>query len=409
MEIRENIREGLRSVKGNMLRSVLTAGIVAIGIMALVGILTAIDSMQASITSEFANLGANSFTIRVPEAGVQRWGRSDKPRPAISYFQAQRFKDIFDIPATVGISAFVGQAEVKHGSQKTNPNMVVNGVDEDYLDLQGYNVESGRNFAPSEIQYGANVVVIGKTIIESVFEPNEEVVNSEITLFNTKFKVLGVLEEAGAMGGNSGTGRSILIPVTAASRFSQQELSYEIDVAVADPSRLQNAMDESTGIMRNIRKDQLGQAESFELKRNISAAESLDEIGSTMTIGGIIIATIALIGASVSLLNMMLVTVTERTREIGVRKALGATPSKIQQQFLIEAIVICLLGGAIGIALGITIGNLVSGLVGDAVFIVPWLWIIIGTTVCIAVGLLSGWYPARKAARLDPVESLRFE
>lgn len=413
MDIRENIREGLRSVRANLLRSVLTATIVAFGIMALVGILTAIDSLQASITSNFASLGANSFTIENKDAGNRRrsGGMQEKTYPELSFFEANRFKDYYKIPSKVAISTMVTYGgEAKYGSKKTNPNMIVSGADENYLDLTGYLLEEGRNFTPSEIQNASNVIIIGPTVRDALFDKKENPVGAEIMVLNNRFRVIGVMEEKGSMGGNSGSSRAMLIPVTGAGRFAtEQALSYVVEVEIDDPARLENAMGEATGLMRAIRQDDLGQPDSFQLSRNISAAEELAETSNALRIGGAVISFITLLGASIGLMNIMLVSVTERTREIGVRKALGATPKKIRQQFLIEAIIICLLGGFVGIVLGIVIGNLVSTVIGESIFIVPWLWILIGVTICILVGLGSGYYPARKASRLDPVDSLRFE
>ncbi|AHM62506.1 antimicrobial peptide ABC transporter permease [Flammeovirgaceae bacterium 311] len=413
MNFKENIFEGLRSVRGNMLRSILTAAIVAIGITALVGILTAIDGLQASISNNFADLGANAFTIERVETGRQRRseGRQEKSFPEVSFFEANRFKDYYTVPAKVSISTLITyNAEAKYGSKKTNPNMVVTGADENFLELSGYSLSDGRNFTPTEIQNATNAVIIGPTIRETLFEQNQNPVGAEITVLNTRFRVIGVMEEKGSMGGNSGSGRAMLIPVTGASRFAtDQALSYAVEVVINNPAQIEDAMGEAAGLMRAIRQDPLNQPDSFELKRNISAAEELAETSSMMRIGGFIIGIITLLGASIGLMNIMMVSVTERTREIGVRKALGATPQKIRQQFLIEAIVICLIGGFIGIILGILIGNFVSTLVGEGVFLIPWLWIIMGVTLCIGVGLSSGYYPARKAANLDPVESLRFE
>jgi putative ABC transport system permease protein len=413
MHLKENFLEGLRAVKGNLLRSILTAAIVAIGITSLVGILTAIDGMQASITNSFSSLGANTFAIESKDTQSRRQqeGLQEKVYEPVDYNEARRFKSLFGSASAISVSTAVSYStEVKYLSKKTNPNMMVIGADQEYLASEGYNIVEGRNFSPVEDQYGSNVAIIGPQVEEALFERNENPIGKDISLYGNKFRVVGVLESAGSLGGNSGSDRSILIPVTGASRFATNgRLQYAINVAVRNQLELDNVMGEATGLMRNIRQDPLGQPNSFEIERNTSAAESLAEISGYLKIGGFVIGIITLLGASIGLMNIMMVSVTERTREIGVRKALGATPMKIRQQFLIEAIVICLMGGVTGVILGIVIGNLVSNLVGEGVFLVPWLWIFMGVSVCIVVGLFSGFYPAYKASKLDPVESLRFE
>lgn len=413
MQIKENIREGLKSVRNNLLRSILTATIVAIGITALVGILTAIDAMQASITSDFSSLGANSFTIKSVQQGrrEQNQGKQSKTYEPVSYEEATLFEDRFLYGSAIAVNTFVANwAEAKYGSKITNPNMLFMGIDAEYLPLKGYDLPEGRNFSPLEIQYGSNVAIIGPQVKETLFERNEDPIGKDIRVMGSIFRIVGVMESAGSLGGNSGTDRAIFIPVIAARKFATQgQLQYAVDVEVEKPGEMEMAMGEATGLMRLIRHDRLGEPESFELERNKTAAESLSEIEGYLKIGGFVIGIITLLGASIGLMNIMMVSVTERTREIGVRKALGATPLKIRQQFLIEAIVICMMGGITGVIIGITIGNLVSGLVGDSVFIIPWLWITMGFTICILVGLISGVYPAYKASKLDPVDSLRFE
>lgn len=413
MLLKENIYEGLRAVRGNLLRSILTAAIVAIGITSLVGILTAIDGMQASIANSFSSLGANSFTIRSKEEGrrTQQEGRQEKSYEPLSYNEARRFKDKYSSASQLSINTYVrGGVEAKYLSKKTNPNMQVTGADQEYLGLKSYNLKEGRNFSPIEDQYGSNVAIIGPEIESALFDGNVSAVGKDISVLGNKFRVVGVLESAGSLGGSSGSDRAIIIPLAGASRFATSgRLRYTMDVGVRNPAEMENAMGEATGLMRTIRQDPLGQPESFELEQNKTAAESLSEISGYLRIGGFVIGIITLMGASIGLMNIMMVSVTERTREIGVRKALGATPLKIRQQFLIEAIVICLLGGISGVFFGILIGNAVSTLVGEGVFLVPWLWIFMGVTICVMVGLFSGFYPAYKASKLDPVESLRFE
>ena len=412
MNLVENIKEGLKSIKANLLRTVLTALIVTLGITSLVGILTAIDGIQYSVTDSLSDLGVNTFDIysKSNRHGRNR-GKQEKPQPPVTLKEALRFMDNYSFPSTVSLSSSVtGVAEIKYESKKTNPNVWVNGVNEEYIALDGLNIAEGRNFSSIENQYGTNVAIIGVKIKEALFEDNEEVINKEISVLGSKYKIIGLLEERGQMGGGGGPDNSVMIPIVNASRLSSSRiLRYNLTIGITDPTQMEMAMGEATAIMRKIRQDELGEPNSFEIEKSESLADRLEEITSVMRLGGFGIGFITLLGASIALMNIMLVSVTERTREVGVRKALGATPLRIRQQFIIEAIVVCLLGGIAGVILGIGIGNIISKVIGIDGFVVPWLWVIVGLIVCIVVGLISGYYPANKAAKLDPIESLRFE
>jgi putative ABC transport system permease protein len=222
--------------------------------------------------------------------------------------------------------------------------------------------------------------------------------------------VVGQLEKSGSDMGGGGADRMIIIPLVTGNQMPRSKaLTYDIKTSIKKKENLFYAMAEATGIMRKVRQDALGQEDSFEINRSDSLLKSMEEITGYLKIGGFLVGFITLLGASIGLMNIMMVSVTERTREIGVRKALGATARQIRQQFLVEAIVICFLGGIAGVLFGVLMGNGVASLVGNGTFIVPWLWVIVGLTVCVAVGLVSGYYPAFKASKLDPIESLRYE
>ncbi|MEQ8582942.1 MAG: ABC transporter permease [Marinoscillum sp.] len=411
MDLRENIKEGIKSVRANKLRTFLTAAIIAIGITSLVGILTAIEGIQSSINDSFSNLGANTFDMEsVRQNRGSREGKEAKVFPPLTYEDLMRFKEKYTA-GVVSVNAYVSfAAEIKRGSKKTNPNSRVQGGDDNYLLVDGYDIKEGRGFSQIEVQNGAMVVIIGSEIKDALFEKEEDPINKEIKFMGSNFKVVGLLGAQGGTGGNGSVDRMCLVPTLTARRLAAgRQLDYEATVAVHDPTQMDAATGLATGLMRAIRRDPVKQENSFQVTVNQSLAERLGEITGYLKIGGFTIGFITLLGASIGLMNIMLVSVTERTREIGVRKALGATPLKIRQQFLIEAIVICQMGGVGGIVLGIVIGNLTSSLISSGGFVIPWLWILVGVIIGMTVGLISGYLPAYKASKLDPIESLRFE
>ncbi len=411
MTIQENIKIAIQSIRGNKLRTFLTALIIAIGLMALVGILTSIDAIKGSLNSTFSNMGANSFTIRNRGTGIRIGEGGVKPKiwPVITFREAMAFKNRFDMAsAAVSVNTFASRAStIKYGEKKTNPNINVLGADDAYLFTGGYKLEQGRNFSADDMESGTNVTIIGQEIKNNLF-PNENALDKIITIGNDKFRIIGVFEKKGSSSGFGGD-RICVIPVIKARQISNSSNpTYTISVMLTNSAQMEYAIGEATALFRNIRKLEIAKPGNFEITKSDSLAQTLIENLRMVQYAGIAIGFITLTGAAIALMNIMLVSVTERTREIGVRKAIGATPEVIRKQFLYEAIMICLLGGFCGIFMGILIGNLLAIAMG-ASFLMPWAWIFLGLTACIVTGLLSGFIPASKAAKLDPVEALRYE
>ena len=412
MNLKENVFEGLRSIKGNLLRTILTALIISLGITSLVGILTAIDGIQSSVDNSFSGLGANSFDIRNRAAmQIRREGQKEKKFKNIDYRQAIRYKALFKEKGNVSLKTNVSfNAIAKYLSKKTNPNTRLMAIDDNFLDLKGYKVSMGRSFSTNEYTNAINVCILGVDVIDQLFE-KENPINKEILVSGMKMKVIGILSKKGNMMGG-GDDRVIMVPLETGRKMAVgRQLNFDITTSTLRIINFDDFMEEARGIMRKVRMDPIGRNDSFSIDRSDSIAKSFESITSTLRVGGFVIGFITLLGAAIALMNIMMVSVSERTREIGIRKSLGATPSRILQQFLIEAIVICLIGGIGGIMMAIPIGNLIAQGIssGKASFIIPWLWMTVGIVICILVGLFSGIYPAYKASEMDPVEALRYE
>ncbi len=413
MNLTENIRVALRSIKSNFVRALLTLLIIAVGITCLVGILTAIDTILYSMSNSFSKMGANSIYIYPARDNIKsrKGGKQKKKSDPISFDQAMSFKEKFDFPtAKVSVNTFCKwNSVVKYGSEKTNPNVRLVGIDDNYLVGSSFELSAGRNFSATEIDNGDHKIIIGHDVNNSLFDGKSEAALGKVVhVGNTRYKVVGVLEGKGSSMTTSND-RRVFIPLLNAKRYyGTSDRNYSLMAFIKDPTQIENASAAATGTMRNVRKLKAAQENDFDIRKSDGILQTLKDITTELRIATIAIALMTLLGAAIGLMNIMLVSVTERTKEIGIRKALGATRFNIMLQFLSEAVIITLLGGLLGIILGIIVGLIVAKLI-DGQFIIPFNWMALGIFVCIVVGTLSGLYPALKASRLDPIESLRYE
>jgi len=404
----ENIKIALQSIKGHLMRTSITVSIIAIGIASLVGILTAIDSIDNALNDNFAMMGANTFTLQ-DQARRSRSRRDRKTtNPKIEYKEALKFKDTYNPVALTSISYRAsGSATVKHKSKKSNPNIQVLGIDENYLKVAGYEILYGRNINHHDLSLNSNVVVIGQDVFEQLFNSSKNALGKVISINNKRATVIGVLKEKGSSMGMGGD-KICLLPITYLRSNMASNNSIAISVMAANNYEIESNIGSAIGKFRSIRRLRPKELQNFDVTKSDSLAKSLMDNLKYVTSAATLIGFITLLGAAIALMNIMLVSVTERTKEIGTRKAIGATSKTIRQQFLMEAIVICQIGGLLGIVLGILIGNITSYTMSTA-FIIPWIWLISGVVLCLLVGLVSGIYPAIKASKLDPIEALRYE
>ncbi len=408
---KEIFKISMSSILATKLRSTLTIAIIALGIMALVGILTAIDAIKGSISNEFAMMGANTFSIvsRGMHVNINGSRYRTKNHQHINIHQVKEFKERFSFPTYMSVSVWAtGASTIKYKSIKTNPNIGVRGIDEGYIKTAGIEIGRGRNLSSTEVLDARNVALIGDEVARKLFLKNEDPIDKVITVGGGKYRVVGVMKSKGS-GFGGGPDRSVMIPFTnVAVYFPRPNMDYSINIQPRDPKLLDHAISEAEGVFRIVRNLSAADESDFNIETSDNLAKLLIDNMKFVSIAATIIGIITLIGAAVGLMNIMLVAVAERTREIGTRKAIGARSATIKQQFLFEAILICQLGGLLGVILGILIGNLVS-MMTDSPFIIPWGWIFGGLGLSLVVGLASGYFPAVKASRLDPIEALRYE
>jgi len=409
--VRENINTALVAIRTNRLRTTLTVLIISIGITALIGILTAIDSIKGSINSEFSRMGSNTITLssRGMDVHVGNKHYRSKNQKSITYKQAVDFKERFEFPANTSIFCRPkGNSTVKYASEKTDPNIRIIGSDENFLLTSGYEIKEGRNISENDINSNLHVALIGEALSKQLVGDKTSLIEKFISIDNIRFQVVGVLKSKGtSMGGDRD--KFCIIPVSnARQNFVSQEMTFNINISPLYSTLIEAAESEARGLFRIIRRLELSDEDDFNINKSDNIASLLIENLKYVSIATTLIGIITLVGAAIGLMNIMLVSVSERTREIGIRKALGANSKIILRQFLYESIIIGQIGGTLGVIFGLLIGNVVSLSVGNS-FIVPWLWIALGFILCFVVGVLAGILPAMRAAKLDPIEALRYE
>lgn len=426
MQTSDTLSLAFRTVKSNKLRTGITVAIIAFGIMALIGIITAIQAMNQSLAESFSTMGANAFSIRFKDRQIHMGGgRNNRVKKTtkgalkekksntgkiITYQEAKTFKERFVFPAKVSISIRGPRNVVVNNEKvKTNPNVVLQGGDENYLQLSGYSLSAGRNFNKLDVESGRSVCILGNSVAKKLFGDNpQKATDKIIKVANIKYRVIGILKDKGSSAFLNADNVVITTYNNIRRLFSTTNTSFNIGVMVNNFKDMEIAIGEATGTFRPIRKLDFTEEDNFYIDKSDSIVEAFTKSLGSITTAAAFIGLITLLGAAIGLMNIMLVAVNERTREIGLIKALGGTKKSIRQQFLFESIIISLIGAVFGILLGVLVGNL-FGIVLKTGFVVPWGWVITGIIVCSLVGLFAGLYPAYKASKLDPIVALRYE
>ena len=410
---RENVKIALGSIRTQLLRTILTIIIITIGITALVGILTVVAAFENNLNSTFASMGSNTFNINQYKTQLRGNGgvnKVEKINPIITYPEAKAFKEKYSYPLAQTSLSFIAtsSAEVKFENQKTDPEISVLGVDEYFLTNSGLEVTQGRNFNPFDISNNVYYCIVGSDFVSKGLLKDVNPIGKIISIRGAKFKVIGVLKEKGSTFGNSQDLR-IMIPIQVArSLFSAPNINYSLSTMIQRTELLDDAIDNAIFTMRKIKKLNPVEEDNFGVSRSDDLVNRIASITGFLGVSAWLIGIITILGSSIALMNIMIVSVTERTREIGVRKALGAKKSAIAFQFFIETITVGQIGGIFGILFGILVGYGISSLLNLA-FVTPWQAIFAAFATSFFVGLVSGLYPAIKASQLDPIEALRYE
>lgn len=408
MKLRETIIQAAYSLRANRLRSWLTTLGVAIGVFSIIAVMTALQAVDQSVASGLSSLGSNTFEIqKYPATLFGGQGRSRFiNRPDITYEEGLTFKKLMGTkPGNIGLKVSRPGNQAVYENRSTNPDITLFGADENFASANGFDIENGRNLVKNDIRFSRNVAVIGRDVLNTLFPGGEDPVDKPVKVNGKLYRIIGVFTNKGTAFGQS-QDNLIVIPISRYLAYIDIKKSISITVQAASQKEYQATIDQAIGTMRVARGLTIKDSNNFELRTNEALVESFREFERTISIGAFVISFMALVTAGVGIMNIMLVSVTERTKEIGIRKSIGAPKRSILRQFLLEALFLSLTGGLIGIMLGTAAGNLVA-LAFNLPPLLPWLWIIISIAVCSAIGISFGIFPAYKAANLDPVEALR--
>ncbi|MDI9366486.1 MAG: ABC transporter permease [Flavobacterium sp.] len=412
-----------RTVRSNRLRTGITVTIIAFGIMALIGIITAIGAMNQYLKETFSFMGANGYSLRFKDSKVrfggpstatlgkvgQREKKSNLDKP-ISKEEAELFKSKFTYPATVSISIRTtnNSLECTYGDKKTNPTCLLLGGNENYLNVSGYKLAVGRNFSSLDVSSGRNVCLLGSNVATKLFGDNpERCIDKVIRVGSLQYRVIGLLKPKGTSSFLR-QDDAVITTYLNVKRLPIASPSFNIGVMVNNIAEMDAAIGETTSLFRSIRRLEPTEQDNFVIEKSDKFAEIFIGLLGGITGSAAVIGLITLASAAIGLMNIMLVAVSERTKEVGLIKAIGGKRVDVRRQFLFESLIISLLGAFFGIILGILVGNLFSLVLGTG-FILPWGWVITGIIICTAVGLGAGIYPAMKASKLNPIVALRYE
>lgn len=411
MQLGENIRMALDALRTNKLRAGLTMLSVVVGVFSIIGAMTALGILTSGISNSLSQLGSETFTVqKFPsiQMGGMDWLKY-MHRKSITYEQIKFVRNFTTLPLAVSAEHKTAPLTVSYKDEKSDPQFSLMGSDDNFATNHNFVIDEGRMLTKEDVEYARDVCILSKDIIDRVFKGSTKPLGRTVKLNDRPYEVIGTFVPKGGGGGNS-MDNFALIPITNEQKYFADPylVSLTMTVRSQNVEAMSATEDEVIGAMRSARSVKPGAENDFEVENNTSLNLQFESFSKYVVYAGAGISAIALLAASIGIMNIMLVSVTERTKEIGIRKALGATRASITAQFLTESLVICLLGGIVGIVMGIALGNILAFFMHAAVYI-PYLWVGIGLLVCSFVGIVFGLYPALKAARMDPIDALRFE
>ncbi len=410
MRIDQLFSISFQSILNNKLRTSLTILGVVVGIFSIIVIMTIITMLQNSIEGGLSMLNKNTFQIEKFDRSQARGPGGDRGwrnRKDITIDEARRLKILLTEAKYVGAEQWQMGKIIKYGNKETNPNISLSGQTVDGVRTNNWKVNDGRDLRESDIRNSTYVCILGQDVVEKIF-PNMNPLGQTVRVDGKPLRVIGVFERQPTMFGQSNDNFVVMPITTWQSFYGKYSTSVNIMVTAYNVEEYEEVIEAAIGHFRKIRKVKAGEDNDFSIFSNASLITMVNDITGPIKIGALVVSLIALLAAGVGIMNIMLVSVTERTREIGIRKAIGARRNSILLQFLFEAIILCLFGGLVGILIGVGIGNLAGSFL-NANAAIPIDWVMIGISLCVMVGIIFGTYPAYKAANLDPIEALRYE